>query len=61
MKAVLDISGGTQHEAQRSGALQNRDRCGRYAWDDPGSGVHHFVLHRIRETPSGFCSRFGRI
>jgi hypothetical protein len=40
--------------AARSGALQTRDRNALCAWDDPGSAVHHFVLHRIRETRSGF-------
>jgi len=39
--------------AKRSGALQTRDRRKlrvreRRASEDPGSAVHHFVLHRIR-------------
>jgi hypothetical protein len=47
--------------AQRSGALQNRDRHKRGARNDPGSAVHRhsasqtrvnalMALHRIRET-----------
>jgi hypothetical protein len=36
--------------AARSGALQTRDRYELRVYDDPGSVVHHFVLHRIRET-----------
>ncbi len=36
--------------AARSGALQNRDLRRRRVWDDPGSAVHRFALHRIRET-----------
>src|SRR5580704_10761331 len=36
--------------AARSGALQTRDRYELRVWRDPGSAVHHFVLHRIRET-----------
>jgi len=31
-------------------APQTRDRNRLITWDDPGSAVHHFVLHRIRET-----------
>jgi len=42
--------GAAQHEAKRSGALQTRDRYKLGVCDDPGSAVHHFVLHRIRET-----------
>jgi hypothetical protein len=33
-----------------SGALQNRDRRAYGAWNGPGSAVHHFVLHRVRDT-----------
>jgi hypothetical protein len=41
--------------AQRSGALQTRDRRELRFWQrhihgDPGSAVHRFALHRIRET-----------
>src|SRR4029077_18442345 len=36
--------------AARSAALQTRDRNERRARSDHGSAVHHFVLHRIRET-----------
>ena len=41
--------------AQRSvsianGALQNRDRCKLGVNNGPGSAVHRFALHRIRET-----------
>ena len=36
--------------AARSGALQTRDRYELRVYDGPGSAVHHFVLHRIRET-----------
>jgi hypothetical protein len=35
--------------AARSGALQTRDRRKLGVFCDPGSAVHHFVLHRIRE------------
>jgi hypothetical protein len=35
--------------ARYSGALQTRDRQGLGACDDPGSAVHRFALHRIRE------------
>jgi hypothetical protein len=36
--------------AARSGALQTRDLHKRRVFDDPGSAMHHFVLHRIRDT-----------
>jgi hypothetical protein len=36
--------------AARSGALQTRDLYELRVWDDPGSAVHRFALHRIRET-----------
>jgi hypothetical protein len=36
--------------AARSDALQTRDRYKLRASDDPGSAVHRFALHRIRET-----------
>jgi len=36
--------------AARSGALQTRDRRKRGVCNDPGSAVHRFALHRIRET-----------
>jgi hypothetical protein len=36
--------------AARSDALQTRDRHETEIFCDPGSAVHHFVLHRIRET-----------
>jgi hypothetical protein len=36
--------------AARSAALQTRDRHETEIFCDPGSAVHHFVLHRIRET-----------
>jgi hypothetical protein len=40
--------------AKRSDALQTRDRYELSVFYDPGSAVHHFVLHRIRETvPKG--------
>jgi hypothetical protein len=38
------------HKAKRRGALQTRDLRKRGVCDDPGSAVHHFMLHRIRET-----------
>jgi hypothetical protein len=46
--------GAVQHEAKRSDAPQTRDRNGHRAQSDPGSAVHRFALHRIRETPSYF-------
>jgi hypothetical protein len=42
--------GAAQHGAKRSDALQTRDRCIRRVCDDPGSAVHRFALHRVRET-----------
>jgi hypothetical protein len=30
--------------------LQTRDRYKLRAWNDPGSAMHRFTLHRIRET-----------
>jgi integrase/recombinase XerC len=36
--------------AARSGALQTRDRRKHRAWNDPGSAVQRFPLHRVRET-----------
>ncbi len=39
--------------AARSDALQNRDLQKLRVCDDPGSAVHHFVLHCIRETLKG--------
>jgi chaperonin GroEL len=36
--------------ASRSGALQNRDLRKHGVFNDPGSAVHRFTLHRIRET-----------
>jgi hypothetical protein len=44
--------GAAQHVAQRSGALLTRDRNRRRVRSDPGSAVHRFALHRIRETQS---------
>jgi hypothetical protein len=44
--------GAAQHEAQRSDALQNRGRRKLRSRNGPGPAVHHFVLHRIRGTPS---------
>jgi hypothetical protein len=44
------------HEAKRSDALQTRDRYELRVCDDPGSAVHHFVLHRIRETVLSYVS-----
>jgi hypothetical protein len=42
--------GAAQHGAKRNDALQARDRYQLRVFDDPGSAVHYFVLHRIRET-----------
>jgi succinyl-CoA synthetase beta subunit len=36
--------------AARSDALQTRDRYGRRVYEGPGSAVHRFALHRVRET-----------
>ena len=36
--------------ARYGDALQTQDRYELGVCDDPGSAVHHFVLHRIRET-----------
>jgi hypothetical protein len=43
--------------AARSGALQTRDRYRLGVCDDPGSAVHRFALHRIRETKLGLAWR----
>ncbi|MFZ3339165.1 MAG: hypothetical protein WA199_24930, partial [Xanthobacteraceae bacterium] len=45
-----------QHEAKRSGALQNRDRFKLRVRNDPGPAVHRFALRRIRETGCGMTS-----
>src|SRR4029077_191279 len=42
--------GAAQHVAKRSDALLTRDRNRRRVQSDPGSAVHRFALHRIRET-----------
>jgi len=42
--------------AARSGALQTRDRYKRPVWNDPGSAVHRFALHRIREAMVLLCA-----
>ena len=34
----------------RGAALLTRDRYNLRAWNGPGSAVHHFVLHRVRDT-----------
>jgi len=47
----MRFPGAAQHEAKRNDALQTRDRYKFRVQSDPGSAVHHFVLHRIRETP----------
>jgi hypothetical protein len=39
--------------AQRSDALQTRDRYERRVQSDPGSALHRFALQRIRETRHG--------
>jgi hypothetical protein len=42
----------------RTGIVTNSESLQRYkrqARDDPGSAVHHFVLHRVRETAVEFC------
>jgi hypothetical protein len=46
----MRFPGAAQHGAKRSGALQTRDRYKLRDCDDPGSAVHRFTLHRIRET-----------
>jgi len=48
------------HEHDESGAVVSRAQRSTKL-DDPGSAVHHFVPHRLRETPSGFCGQSGRI
>ncbi len=42
--------GAAQHGAQRSDALQTRDRYKRPVCEGPGSAVQRFALHRVRET-----------
>src|SRR5579863_3607276 len=40
--------------AAQSDALQTRDRNRRRVYNDPGSAVHRFALHRVRENgPTG--------
>ena len=41
----------------RSDALQTRDLHERRALDDPGSAVHRFALHRIRDTQINVCAQ----
>jgi hypothetical protein len=48
----LRIPGAVQHVAQRSDALQNRDRYELGVRDGPGSAAHRFTLRRIREATS---------
>jgi hypothetical protein len=50
LQSYRRFPGAAQHGAQRSGALQTRDRYERRVCDDPGSAVHRCALHRIRET-----------
>ena len=46
----LRVRGAAQHAAKRSGALLNRDRHRlHFPCYDPGSAVHHFVSHRVRD------------
>jgi hypothetical protein len=42
-----------EREAQ-NGALQTRDRSRLRARNDPGSAVHRYALHRVREKGLGF-------
>jgi tripartite-type tricarboxylate transporter receptor subunit TctC len=44
--------------AARSGALQTRDRYKLGVWEGPGTAVHRFALHRIRETMVLLCTCF---
>ena len=39
------------------GALQTRDRNGHRLWYGPGSAVHHYVLHRVRDTAHARSNR----
>ncbi len=52
----LRFPGAAQHVAQRSDAPQNRDRTGLRICDDPGSAVHRYALHRVREKPTRYGS-----
>jgi len=47
--------------AARSEALQTRDRYTFGVCEGPGSAVHHFVLHRIRETAPFAYGFHGRV
>jgi hypothetical protein len=55
----LRFPGAAQHEAKRNDALQTRELRKRQFCDDPGSAVHRFTLHRIRET--AIASRAGSV
>jgi hypothetical protein len=39
-----------RHKAKRRGALPTRDLCKLGVCDDPGSAVHHFMLHLARDA-----------
>jgi len=51
-RTTTRFPGAAQHVAQRSGALQTRDRNEHRVRSDRGSAVHRFALHRVRETRS---------
>ena len=52
--------GAAQHGAKRNDALQTRDRCKLGVQSDPGSAVHRFALHRVRETSFFHSRRAGK-
>ena len=51
------VPGAAQHGAKRNDALQTRDRYTHRLRDGPGSAVHRFALHRIRDTDQNFSTQ----
>jgi hypothetical protein len=44
------VSRAQRSVSKANGALQNRDRRKLGVWNGPGSAVHRFALHRVRDT-----------
>ena len=54
---MIRFPGAAQHEAKRNDALQTRDRNTLGVWNDPGSAVHHCVLHPHPENALNYVSQ----
>ena len=48
--SVERFPGAAQHEEGLDGALQTRDRHERQVCEGPGSAMHRYALHRVRDT-----------